>query len=106
VKYLMGLLLASLSLYGGAKLSETIVPEASESAAYIQGRLVSDRAFLESEMGTTSWEEALRVAVEQTRHNDGQLTVTGTTVRWDNGVDVWCYDLPTFESFVEPVRCV
>jgi hypothetical protein len=101
----MGVLLTSVSVYGGAQLAETFVPVASDSAAYYQGRLISDRAFLESEMGTESWEEALRVAVEQTRHNDGQLTVTGTTIRWDNGVDVWCIDLPTFESLVEPEKC-
>lgn len=105
MKLLMGALLAGASVYGGAQLAETIVPEVSNAAAYHQGRIISDRAFIESEMGTGSWSEALQVAVDSTRHNDGQLTLSGTTVRWDNGVDVWCIALPDALSFVEPVRC-
>jgi len=105
MKLLMGTLLAGLSVYGGAKLSETFVPVASESAAYLQGRMISDRAFIESEMGTASWAEALQVAVDSTRNNEGQLRLDGTTVVWDSGVDVWCIALPTFESLVEPEVC-
>ncbi len=105
MKFLMGTLLTGLSLYGGAQLAETFVPVASESTAYTQGRIISDRAFLESEMGTESWEAALRVAVDSTRNNDGQLTLEGTTVVWDNGVDVWCIPLPDFMTLVEPEKC-
>lgn len=104
MKLLMATLLAGVSIYGGAQLADTFVPEASEMTAYHQGRLISDRAYIESEMGAR-WEEALRVAVEQTRHNDGQLTVTGTMVRWNNGVDTWCINLPDPMAKVEPVRC-
>ena len=104
-KLLMGALLSGLSLYGGAQLAETFVPVASEQAAYIQGRMISDRAFLESEMGTESWAEALQVAVAGARNNEGQLRLDGTTVVWDNGVDVWCIALPDFTTLVEPVRC-
>ncbi len=105
MKLLMGTLLAGLSVYGGAKLSETILPAASEATANVQGRVISDRAYLEYEMGAT-WDEALRVAVDSTRNNDGQLTVSGTTVRWDNGAGIWCIALPTPTSTVEPEECV
>jgi hypothetical protein len=105
MKLVMGALLAGVSLYGGAELAETFVPVASEQTAYIQGRMISDRAFLESEMGTESWEAALKTAVDSTRNNEGQLRLEGTTVVWDNGVDVWCIALPTFESLVEPEKC-
>lgn len=105
MKLLLGTLLAGLSVYGGAQLAETIVPAAEESMAYHQGRMVSDRAFLESEMGTESWAEALRVAVNSTRNNEGQLTVTGTTLRWDSGVSVWCISLPDFKTLVQPEKC-
>jgi hypothetical protein len=104
MKILMASLLAGLSVYGAAELADTVLPQASAMTATHQGRLISDRAFLESEMGA-SWEESLQIAVSGARHNDGQLTVTGTVVRWDNGVDVWCIDLPTAESLVEPEKC-
>lgn len=105
MKLLLGVFLSGLSVYGGVKLSETIVPAAEESLAYHQGRMISDRAFLESEMGTESWEEALRVAVDSTRNNDGQLTLNGTTLRWDSGIDVWCIALPDFKTLVKPEKC-
>jgi hypothetical protein len=105
MKALMLSLVAGVTLYGGVQLADTIVPKASEATSYTQGRLVSDAAYLRYLLGTP-WEEALAVAVSDTRHNEGQLTVTGTTVRWDNGIDVWCVELPTPDSLVKPERCL
>jgi hypothetical protein len=104
VKALLITLLAGVTLYGGAELVDTIVPQASESTSYTQGRLVADSAYLLYQLGET-WEQSLAVAVSDTRHNEGQLTVTGVTVRWDNGADVWCISLPNPDSLVKPVRC-
>lgn len=105
MKALLGVLVASASIYGGAQLAETLVPASSEHLAFIQGMNISTAAFIESEMGTTSWEEALKATVGDTLRNDGQLTVTGTTLRWDNGIDVWCIELPDPYATVRPVRC-
>tara|TARA_R110000868_G_scaffold403412_1_gene680676 strand:- start:69 stop:386 length:318 start_codon:yes stop_codon:yes gene_type:complete len=104
MKALMIALALSLTVYAGVEISDTVVPQASEHTAFVQGQLISDRAFVELELGAT-WEQSLTYAIENTRHNDGQLTVTGTTVRWDNGADVWCIELPTSDSLVKPVRC-
>ena len=105
MKLIMATLLSGLSIYGGVKLSETIAPAAEESLAYHQGRMISDRAFLESEMGTESWAEALRVSVDSTRNNEGQLRLDGTTIVWDSGINTWCIPLPDFKTLVEPVKC-
>jgi hypothetical protein len=104
MKALLVALMASASVFAGFQIAETVAPQVSESAAYIQGRLIADRAFLESEMGE-GWEESLAVAVESTRNNEGQLTLSGTTVVWDSGIDTWCIALPEPNSLVKPVRC-
>jgi len=104
MKLLMATLISGLSIYGGAQLAETFAPVASESAAVVQGRMISDRAYLEAEMGAT-WPEALRVAVGSTRNNEGQLRLDGTTVVWDSGVNTWCISLPTPDALVTPEEC-
>lgn len=105
MKLLITALISAGTIYGAAQLADTIVPDASINAAYSQGLSISTAAFIESEFATTSWEEGLRAAVDNARNNGGQLTLDGTTVRWDNGVDVWCIDLPHYNATVEPVLC-
>lgn len=105
MKLLIATLISAGTIYGVAQLADTVVPEASSQAAFVQGLNISNAAFIESEFATTSWEEGLRLAVENARNNSGQLTLDGTTVRWDNGVDVWCIDLPDYNAPVRPVLC-
>ena len=105
MKVIIAAVLSIGGLYTVAELNNTLVPLASESAAFAQGLAVSNDAFIASEFGTLSWEDGLQSAVDNARHNEGQLTLDGTTVRWDNGADVWCIALPHYNATVEPVRC-
>jgi hypothetical protein len=103
MKALLGLLLSATSLYAGAEIYQAVAPAASEHTAELQGQLLADAAYLNAELGMP-WPAALRDAVTTARH-DNNLTITGTTIRWDNGVDVWCIDLPEPMSQVNPERC-
>ena len=105
MKAMIAAILAVGGIYTLSELNDTIVPLASERAAFSQGLAVSNDAFIASEFGTLSWEDGLRTAVDNARHNEGQLTLDGTTVKWDNGLETWCIDLPDYNAEVKPVRC-
>lgn len=105
MKVMIIALTAALSIYAGVELADTIVPKASAGVAEAQGIAISDAAYYQMLMTGDPWPEALRAAVSDTRHNEGQLTLNGTTLVLDLGDGIWCISLPDPDSSVAPVRC-
>lgn len=95
----------ALSLYAGVQLADTILPEASATAAQAQGIVIADAAYYDHLLNGTPWPQALERAVADTRNGSDQLTVDGTTVIWNAGTSIWCISLPEPESTVNPVDC-
>jgi hypothetical protein len=100
----LALLLGSLATISGAVLYQDAVDASAESAALAQGFLIADAAFLNSEWGTTNWEDALRNAVDSSRDREN-LTLDGTTLTWTAGDYCFTIDLPTVASMPDPKPC-
>ena len=80
MKLLIGLVATGAITAAGLVIASDVQQAAQRSAADSQARLVSTRAFIESEYGYTDWESALETAVASLRDPDGTVSLDGTTV--------------------------
>lgn len=105
MKFALGLIAAGLIGTVAYDQAQEIVKPSEEQSAYTQGRAVSHAAFLLwLSDGELEWSDALQITVAESKDNEGQLTVTGTTVRWTGG-GCWDIPLPDPESLVVPQPC-
>lgn len=103
---LLGLLATAASIAGGTALIDQVLPDATRNAGEMSIQQVANAAYqitlLESQV---SWPEALGRAREDLRNGYENITITGTTIRWEEAG--YCYQsaVPTPESRVAITSC-